>query len=422
MHPYKVAYGGRYGLKTWSFARALIALGAAQRLRIVCGRQILRSIADSSHKVLCDQITDLGLDAFFDRQDQRISGRNGTEITYAGLGEMTARSIKSREAIDILWAEEAQEITDEVWATVLPTIRGESSEVWVSFNPRLNTDATWRRFVVTPPPGTVAVKTTWEYARACGYFTDKMEALRRHDQKFFPHEYENIWEGAPASAVAGAIYAREVAAAAAEGRLRATPYDPRHKVHAIWDLGWNDAMAIIMAQKPSPSAVNIINYYEDSQRTYAQCVADLNALGYVWGTDWLPHDGANKDPKGGQSASQVLQALGRHVRVIGRGDVEDGIRQVRMMMPRLYIDDGKRERATGFLGGARLIDCLRRYRRAVPKTTNEPAQPVHDEFSHGADALRGLAMIVDRIRDDSGAPAPSLAPFQNADPSMGMLG
>jgi phage terminase large subunit len=145
----------------------------------------------------------------------------------------------------------------------------------------------------------------------------------------------------------------------------------------------------------SAAEVRIIGYIEDSHRTLASYIADaerpaLNNVwpGVVWGTDWIPHDGASRDIKTGKSSEEVLRALGRKVRVIPRGDVEEGIKAARMMFPRVYFDE---EKATA------LVNRLKRYRRAIPTSTGEPGQPIHDENSHGADAFRGLAMIVDQI-------------------------
>lgn len=210
----------------------------------------------------------------------------------------------------------------------------------------------------------------------------------------------------------------------AEGRAGGVPYDPRLPVHTVWDLGWNDAMTVLMVQKPTPSIVNVINYLEDNQHTYAEYVADLGKLNYVWGTDWLPHDGAHRDPKSGQSALQVLQALGRkRVRLIGQDDIEAGIKLARMMFPRVYMDTTDRDRDTGYMGGARLQECLKRYRRNVPRGTGEPAQPVHDQYSHGADCFRYLAMIVDQIRNDADIKRPPVLPVRRSSVrGAGMLG
>ena len=67
---------------------------------------------------------------------------------------------------------------------------------------------------------------------------------------------------------------------------------------------------------------------------------------------------------------------------------EEGIKHVRMTFPRIYFDKTKT---------ARLVECIKRYRRSINSQTQEPGGPVHDEFSHGNDALRYLAMCADQL-------------------------
>lgn len=424
-HPYKVAYGGRFGLKTRTFATALLALGRSKPMRILCGREVMTSIRDSVHQELKSVIeNNPAFSTFYDVFDNEIRGKNGTRFIFVGLLGHTVNSIKSYADIDVCWVEEAQNVSRKSWLILIPTIRKPGSEIWVSFNPDLDTDDTWQRWVETPLPGTVSVKTGWQDAAALGWFPPAEDAKRRHSQQHEPDDYDNVWEGMPRATVAGAIYAREVATMIAEGRAGGVPYDPRLPVHTVWDLGWNDAMTVLMVQKPTPSIVNVINYLEDNQHTYAEYVADLGKLNYVWGTDWLPHDGAHRDPKSGQSALQVLQALGRkRVRLIGQDDIEAGIKLARMMFPRVYMDTTDRDRDTGYMGGARLQECLKRYRRNVPRGTGEPAQPVHDQYSHGADCFRYLAMIVDQIRNDADIKRPPVLPVRRSSVrGAGMLG
>lgn len=422
-HRYKVIYGGRGSAKSHSIAQALLALGANQRLRILCAREIQRSIENSVHALLKDYIQKLGLQSFYQVLETEIVGANGTRFIFSGLAQHTVDSIKSFEGIDVVWVEEGQTVSKRSWDILIPTIRAAGSEIWVSFNPDLESDDTYTRFVKNRPPRSVVVKMNFTDNP---WFPQELEEERAYCERTNPDDYPNIWLGECRQIVAGAIYAKEMGAMSVEGRLRAIPYDPRLPVHTVWDLGWNDKMVVVMVQKPIPTVVNVINYYEDNYRTYAEVIGELERLGYRWGTDWLPHDGDHKNPQTGKSAKQILQAIGRRdVKIIGRGNQEDGIRQVRMMLPRVYIDDSTRKtvNGTGFLGGARLIECLRRYRRVIPKSTNEPATPHHDEFSHGADAVRGLAAIVDKLTGEFNQPrAPRLQPFQSYDPAMGVLG
>jgi phage terminase large subunit len=424
-HPYKVAWGGRNGLKSWSFADAIVALGARNKLRVVCGRNVMRSLADSVHATLSDRIKAMNIEGFYRIMESEIRGGNGTEISYAGLSNQTKESIKSFEGVDIFWVEEAQVVPEPVWAILLPTLRAVNSECWISMNPDMEDDASYQRWIVNPPPGTVSVRTGFEYAKECGYFTQKMEELRLDDQRLRPETYDNIWLGKPRTTVVGAIYSREVAEMIETGRYRPTPYDPRLPVHTVWDLGWNDSMVIIMVQKPVPTVINVINYMEDDHLRYDEFVSEMKALRYNWGTDWLPHDASQTHPETGLSAKLTLERLNRNCRLIDDGrtpDVEAGIRSARMLFPRVYVDNTKRNVARGHLGPARLMECLKRYRRNVPKTTGEPQTPVHDQYCHGADAWRGLAMVADRIRNENETTRRVIQPYRNPDSGMGVLG
>lgn len=422
MHPYKVAYGGRDGLKSWSFADAILALAANQQLRVICGREVMKSLADSVHKLLSDRIQALGLESFFSILENKIRSRNGSEISYAGLSDQTVESIKSFEGVDIFWVEEAQAVSEASWSKLLPTIRKPNSEVWVSFNPDMIDDATYQRWVINPPPGTKSVFTDWQYAKACGFFTDKMEALRAHDQKFSPDDYENIWGGKPRIAVAGAIFAREVIQMVEERRYKPTPYEPILPVHVIWDLGWNDAMVQLFVQKPQANVINVINYWEDSFQRYDEAIAARQRFRYRIAKDWLPHDGAQTRPDVGKSPQQIITALGCTVEIIPMTGPEQRIKAARMMLPRVYMDNTERETVTGYVGPARLMECLKKYRRVIPRTTGEPGGAVHDEFSHGCDAFGALAEIVDRIPMEFDKPFDALPEFTNPESSMGMLG
>lgn len=428
MHPYKIAHGGRNSLKSWSFARALLTLGIHQSLRILCAREVQKSLTESVHQLLQDQITALGYDNHYEVTENAIRGvYKDTLFRFTGLADHTVDSMKSYEGFDICWVEEAQSVQKRSWQIMLPTIfRTKNSEVWVSFNPGMDTDEVWERFIVNPPEGAIVREMNWRDAVACGWWSPEQERLRQYDLIYSKDDYDNIWEGKPRTAVVGAIYGREITEMVTEQRMRAMPYDPRLPVHRVWDLGWNDLMTVIMVQKPTPASLSIINYMEDSQITYTELLAAMDKLRYRWGDDWLPHDASQHHPTSGTNAKQQLMALGCKVRDIPRSDPEARIRAARMMFPRIYLDNTKRDavpdRPDRRLGGGYLMERLKTYRRSVPRNTKEPAGPVHDIASHGADAFGGLAEIVDRIRNETDRVAPVVAGFRNADMSMGMLG
>lgn len=387
---YKVLYGGRGSSKSWSVARALLILGAKQPTRVLCARETQKSIQESVHRLLKDQIELMGLQSFYEVQETRIIGKNGTDFAFAGIRQQGVTNLKSFEGVDICWVEEAQVVTRKSWDVLIPTIRKPGSEIWITFNPELDTDETYERFVLTPPDGAVVLEVNYSDNP---WFPDELDKERQAWKKRDPIGYETVWEGKCRPAVEGAIYAKEIDALQRDKRLRNVPYDPLLKVHTVWDLGWNDAMSIIFVQRQA-SEVRVIDYIEDTHRTLDSYVADIKDRRWNWGTDWLPHDGRSKNIQTGKSAEEILRALGRTVQITPNLDIESGIKAARMMFPRCYIDEKCKP----------LINALKRYKRQVNQITNEPGAPLHDENSHGSDAFRYLAVVVDRLSNDTFKP------------------
>lgn len=394
---YKVMHGGRGGGKSHGVAQVLLELGARSPLRILCAREIQKSMRDSVHRLLKDYIIKLGLESFYEVLDTEIRGQNGTLILFTGLQSHTVDSIKSFEGVDIVWVEEAHGVGKKSWDVLTPTIRKEGSEIWLTLNPDMETDETYQRFIATPSPDTWVAEVNWWDNP---WFPRVLDDERRKAKRtMLPADYAHIWEGKARSVSAGAIYRHEMEALFLDNRARDVPYDPTLLVHAVWDLGWNDAMSIILVQR-GPQDVRVIGYIEDDHRTLDWYVAKLDKMPYRWGTDYLPHDGKTKNFQTGKSTEQLLRELGRP-NVIAQTratDVEEGIKAVRMMFPRCYIDQNK---------AARLLECLKRYQRRIHAVTNEPMEPLHDEFSHGClDGAtqvltkRGLIQIKDVVVGD----------------------
>jgi phage terminase large subunit len=389
---YKVARGGRGSGKSWGFARALLVLGAKSKLRIICSREVQKSIKDSVHKLLEDQIGALGLTSFYDIFTTEIRGKNGTEFLFAGLSDQTIDSIKSFEGADICWVEEAQTVSERSWKILTPTIRKPGSEIWVTFNPDLDDDPTYDRFVTHPPDDCVSVEMNY---MDNPWFNETLEKERAGDERrYTKDEYENVWLGKCKAAVTGAIFANEIRDAIEAGRVCNVPYDPRLKVHVVLDLGWNDKMAVILAQRHL-SEVRIPEYLEFDHVTLDWLSAELRNRHYNWGRMFLPHDGAHGDYKTGQSAMQIMRNLRWDVAQTPNQPVETGIKQARMLFPRVYFDKTK---------AALLVSRLKRYKRNVPTTTDEPSAPVHDINSHGADDFRYLSLVVPQMSNEDQKP------------------
>jgi phage terminase large subunit len=152
---YKAFFGGRGGAKSRSFARALILKGTQEKLRILCAREIQKSIGDSVKKVLEDEIERLGLSKFYRSTLTHIFGINGTVFNFSGL-RSNIDSIKSMEGINIVWVEEANTVSQESLTKLIPTIRTPGSEIWFSWNPEFDTDPVDAMFRgELPPPNAI---------------------------------------------------------------------------------------------------------------------------------------------------------------------------------------------------------------------------------------------------------------------------
>ena len=383
---YKVLYGGRGGAKSWGVARALLILAAKDPLRILCAREFQTSLKDSVHKLLCDQIVELGLDTFYDITAATIRGKNGSEFNFVGLKNNVA-NVKSYEGVDICWVEEAQTVSQSSWKTLTPTIRKKDSEIWITFNPELETDETYQRFVVHAPDNAIVQKINWSDNP---WFPDTLKEEKDQTKVRSIQEYNNVWEGLCRVTVDGAIFAEQMQQAEFDGRITKVPYDPTKPVHAVFDLGWSDHTACWLLQFIGMET-RLIRYFEDNQKTMTHYLAKLQTFGYVYDTIWLPHDAKNSTlAAAGMTIEQIVRNAGFKTRVLERVPVVDSINAARTIFPKCYFD--RENTADG-------LQCLRHYRYEVdPDTKQFSRTPLHDHYSHGADAFRYIALMIQEPR------------------------
>lgn len=193
-HRYKIFHGGRGGGKSWAFADAFITRSLEGTFRFLCARELQVSIADSVHKLLSDRIWARGLEDFFQITATSIRSATGSEFIFKGLRN-NVTEIKSLEGVDYVWVEEAQKVRRQSWEILIPTIRKDGSEIWLSMNPDLETDDTYQRFIVSPPHDAVVVKVTY---RDNPWFSRTLEEERAYAERTLAREdYEHIWEGEP---------------------------------------------------------------------------------------------------------------------------------------------------------------------------------------------------------------------------------
>lgn len=231
----------------------------------------------------------------------------------------------------------------------------------------------------------------WFFAAYKASQTGIVEAgeLASNASQMSADEYQQEFECSFEASVKGAVFAKEMQAAREEGRISGVPHDPMIRVDTDWDLGVRDKTAIWFSQTSPGGEVRLIDYYESSGQGlqhYAQ-VLDEKRLerGFTYGQHWAPHDIEVRELGTGHSRWEAARLLGLHYHVGVQLPLADGINAVRMLLPRCWFD--ARRCAQG-------LEALQNYRWYYNSRMKEhnTALPEHDWASHGADAMRGLAI------------------------------
>lgn len=190
---YKGAWGGRGSGKSHFYAEMLLARSVREKTDAVCVREIQRSLSQSVKKLLEAKIKDMDLGAHFNVLQSHIEAKNGGIITFHGLQNHTAESIKSLEGYDIAWVEEAQSLSQRSLDLLRPTIRKPGSELWFSWNPNFATDPVDVLLRgEKPPPDSEVVKANY---RDNPWLPDVLKAELEYDQKRDPDKFAHIWLG-----------------------------------------------------------------------------------------------------------------------------------------------------------------------------------------------------------------------------------
>ncbi|CAB4146453.1 Phage terminase large subunit [uncultured Caudovirales phage] len=362
---------------------------------ILCGRQFMNSLDDSSMEEIKAAISsEPWLHRHFDIGEKYIR-THSKRINYkfAGL-DRSLDSIKSKSRILLCWVDEAEPVTDEAWIKLIPTLREEDSELWVTWNPERKRSSTHKRFREATDQRQKVVQLNW---RDNPWFPDVLDRTRQRDMKARPEQYGHIWEGDFSSVFEGAYYVRELIAVKDSGRLRHVPAEPQLPVHTAWDLGIGDSTAIWFFQVVGPE-IRIIDFYESSGQGLPHYASVLKAKGYQYGDDWVPHDAKVRELGTGRTRVETLQELGRKPKLIPNHTLMDGINAVRETLPHCWFD----EQRTDFG-----LDALRQYRSEYDEKANVfDDRPLHDWTSHAADAFRYLAMAWKEMKAEVPAPPP----------------
>ena len=365
-HRYKVFYGGRGSGKSWAIAEALIVMADMCKLRILCCREIQKSIKDSSYQLLKDTALRLGIaNRFVFLETEIRHKKTGSKFIFTGMLR-NEQTIKSKEGIDICWCEEAQTISETSWETLIPTIRKDGSEIWLSFNPLNADDPTTVRFVENPPPEAYVKKVNYDENP---YFTEALRREMEWDRKNDFEKYLHIWEGYPRTFSDAQIF---------RGKFTVEPFedslaDQADRLFFGADFGF--------AQDPS----TLIRSFMLDRKLYI----DYEAYGVGVEIDELPQlyrsvPGADKWPIHGDSArpetiSYLRNRCGFNIDGAQKwqGSIEDGIAYLRSF-EQIVIHPRCKHTA----------DEFRLYSYKTDKTTNEVLPIILDKNNHCIDAIR----------------------------------
>lgn len=358
---YKITYGGRGSGKSWTAARCLIVLAMSSKIRVLCTRQLQTSIANSVHKLLSDSIQDLGLSKYFEITRDAIRCNNGSEFFFKGI-QNNINEIKSIEGIDYCWVEEAQSVSENSWEVLIPTIRKENSEIWVTFNPDREEDATFQRFVKNPPPDCITELINF-YDNP--WFPDVLQKEMEYCKGVDYGKYEHIWLGKTVIDTDAQIYHGKF-----ELKEFETPEDTVFYYGADWGFA-NDPTAIVRC------------FIKD------QCLyIDYESGGVGVEFEELPAlfnkiPGINKwEIRCDSARPETISYMSRHgFRTVAcpkwKGSVEDGIEYIRSFR-RIYIHPRCKHTYEEF----------KFYSYKQDKNTGDILPVVLDKDNHYCDALR----------------------------------
>lgn len=399
-----VYHGGRGGGKSWEIADYLLIEGAQRKHRILCCREIQKSIKQSVHKLLSDRIVSLGLESFYQILDTEIRGINGTEFSFSGLQNHTVDSVKSFEGATITWIEEAQTVSGYSLKILIPTVvRTPNCMIIMSMNPKLPSDAVYADYVSVERDDTIVVQINYTDNKNCPDDLIKLaEQMRDNDYD----EYEHIYLGKPKEIADGAIYKAEFEQIKRENRICKVPHDPNLPVYTSWDLGILDPTAIWFFQVYGKE-IRVIDYYEANNEPLAHYARILDEkyqqFGYNYGKHFAPHDIAARDLSSGVSREQTMANLGYRMTKGARLGVEDRIEASRQMLKNCWFDAERCKHG---------IRALQNYRREFnDKLEQFKATPVHDWASHGSDAFGEGALNINKMQMPTSkkTPPPPLA-------------
>lgn len=389
---YKGAYGGRGSGKSHFFGELLIEDCMSNRgMRAVCIREVQKTLKESSKRLIEDKLQALKITEAdgFKVWNEVIETPGDGIITFQGMQDHNAESIKSLEGFKRAWIEEAQTLSARSLQLLRPTIRDDDSELWFGWNPTRASDAVDMMLRgETLPTGAAVVKANW---RDNPKFPKVLEQERLDCLRDTPEQYDHIWEGGYATVLAGAYYAKAIAEAKAQGRIGRVSADPLMTIRIFCDIGGTGARAdafTMWASQFIGKEIRVLDYYEAVGQPLATHATWLRSKGFTpdRAQIWLPHDGDTQDKVHDVSYASAFKDMKYKTTVIpnqGKGAAKARIEAGRRLFPSMWFNKDTTEPGVSALGW---------YHEKKDEARNIGLGPEHDWSSHGADAF-GLMCV-----------------------------
>jgi hypothetical protein len=151
----------------------------------------------------------------------------------------------------------------------------------------------------------------------------------------------------------GSYYAGHVNQAREEGRVTFVPTEPNIKVDCWFDLGRNDATAIIFTQTVGKE-IRIIDYLEASGKGVDYYLKELDSRKYRYNRLNLPHDATHKRMESNKTIEEQFKEGGYQTNIVDKLEINNGIMAARKLFPRVWFDKGKAHQ---------LVRCLESYHK-----------------------------------------------------------
>lgn len=194
---YRVLHGGRNGAKDWSAASVAIEKAARTPIRVLCTREIQKTIKDSTHQLLCDTIKRDGFSRyFFTPTENSIKSRVGANFIFSGLRDISADNLKSLEGVDIVILGEAQSLSEKSWNILDPTIRKPGSEIWIIYNDQFENDFIYQFTQANPPDNMICERVNYTDLPR-DWVSEEIRTQAERMKINNPDLYKNIWLGEP---------------------------------------------------------------------------------------------------------------------------------------------------------------------------------------------------------------------------------